>query len=239
MSTYSCLIIDDEELARDLLENYVNRVEHLELKGKFNNPLQALGRLKDESIDIIFLDIQMPEMTGIDFLKTLSDSPAIILTTAYDKYAITSYEFSVIDYLLKPFSFTRFLQAVNKATELVGLKNQSNSTQELPKGDFQSSEILTVKADHKVFRIDIKDLIYVESQKEYVVYHTKKDKIISLGSLKSLEEKLPRKQFMRVHKSYIVSIKHVNSLEGNELNLGQIRVPVGGIYRNHVVQTLF
>lgn len=239
MKTYSCIIIDDEELARELLINFIQRIDHLELKGTYSNPVNALSDLKGDSVDIIFLDIQMPEMTGIEFLKTLSDSPVVIFTTAYDKYAITSYEFSVIDYLLKPFSFTRFVQAVNKATELVDLKNQSNSTLERQKDDFQSSETLTVKADHKVFRIAFKDLVFVESQKEYVVYHTKKDKIMSLGSLKSLEEKLPRNQFMRVHKSYIVSIKHVNSMEGNELNLGQIRVPVGGIYRNHVVQTLF
>jgi two-component SAPR family response regulator len=125
MRSYSCIIIDDEEIGRDLLENFIGRIPHLELLGKFSNPLEALSSFRVESVDVIFLDIQMPAMTGIEFLKTLSSAPAIIFTTAYASYAVEGYELSVIDYLLKPFSFTRFLQAVNKATELISLREQA------------------------------------------------------------------------------------------------------------------
>lgn len=236
MATYNCIIIDDEELARDLLENFVSRIDHLKLRGKFSSPIQALNSLKEESIDIVFLDIQMPEMTGIEFLKTLSISPAIIFTTAYDKYALAGYEYSVVDYLLKPFSFTRFVDATNKATELIDLKKGRGDNVSL-KTD--SIETLTVKADYKIHRIRVNDLVFIESKKEYVVYHTQNDKIMALGSLKALEETLPNTEFIRVHKSFIVSIHHVKSVEGNELNLGKVRIPIGGTYKEKAMKALF
>lgn len=240
MTKYRCMIIDDEELARDLIENFIERISYLQLKGKFSNPLKALSDLRDGAIDIIFLDIQMPEMTGIEFLKTLSNTPAVIFTTAYDRYALEGYELSVIDYLLKPFSFARFLKAVNKATDLIELKREGKES----KRSITSSdkphllEFLTVKADHKIFRLHLKDIVYIQSNKEYVVYHTNQKKIMSLGSLRSLEDKLPS-DFLRIHKSYIVSKKHVKNLEGNQLNLGDINLPIGGSYRDLVIKELF
>ena len=241
MRNYSCIIIDDEEIGRDLLENFIGRIPHLELLGKFSNPLEALSGLKVESVDLIFLDIQMPAMTGIEFLKTLSNAPAVIFTTAYAEYAVKGYELSVTDYLLKPFSFTRFLQAVNKATELIDLKDKAKQ-EPLPSPPPNSKpplEFLLINADHKIHRLYLKDILYIQSMKEYVVYYTAQTKIMALGSLKGLEEKLPATDFMRIHKSYIVAKKKVKSLYGNQLELENITLPIGGSYRDEVMANLF
>jgi DNA-binding LytR/AlgR family response regulator len=242
MRNYSCIIIDDEEIGRDLLENFIGRVPHLEVLGKFSNPLEALSGFDIESVDLIFLDIQMPEMTGIEFLKTLSRTPAVIFTTAYDRYAVEGYELSVIDYLLKPFSFTRFMQAVNKAIELIELRYKSKKEKTLPSTSQNSPgplEFLLINADHKLYRLYLKDILYIQSMKEYVVYFTDQGKVMALGSLKSLEEKLPSSDFMRIHKSYIVAKNKVKSLEGNQLDIGDSVLPVGGNYRSEVMAKLF
>jgi len=240
MSNYACIIIDDEEIGRDLLENFIGRIPHFELRGKFSNPLEALPIVKSESIDLIFLDIQMPGMTGIEFLKTLSNAPAIIFTTAYSEYALEGYELSVIDYLLKPFSFSRFLQAVNKATELIDLRNAPHpSTPPKADTDAPSTEYLLIKADHKVHRVYLKDIVYIQSMKEYVIYYTETGKIMALGSLKGLAEKLPSNDFLRIHKSYIVAKNRVNSLYGNQVELASITLPIGGHYREQVLAELF
>lgn len=240
MRNYSCMIIDDEELSRDLLENFIGRVGHLTLLGKYRNPLEALPVINSESVDIIFLDIQMPEMTGIDFLKTLSKTPAVIFTTAYDRYAVEGYALSVIDYLLKPFSFTRFLQAVNKATEQIELRYKANLNTAPPPPDSNSQQdFLLINADHKLHRLYLKDIIYIQSMKEYVVYFTDQSKIMALGSLKGLVEKLPPTDFMQIHKSYIVAKNRVKSLDGNQLDMGDIKLPIGGSYRKAVLANLF
>lgn len=241
MRNYSCIIIDDEEIGRDLLENFIGRIPHLELLGKFSNPLEALSGIRVESVHLIFLDIQMPAMTGIEFLKTLSSTPAIIFTTAYDEYALEGYELSVIDYLLKPFSFTRFLQAVNKATELIELKDKAKNEPlpKIPPSSQPSLEFLLINADHKLHRLYVKDILYIQSMKEYVTYFTDQGKLMAWGSLKSLEEKLPSTDFMRIHKSYIVAKNRVNSLHGNQLELGDTILPIGGTYRDEVMAKLF
>jgi DNA-binding LytR/AlgR family response regulator len=240
MKKYSCIIIDDEELSRELLEDFVSRIDHIELRGNFRNPLEAIPIIRNESIDITFLDIQMPEMTGIEFLKSFSNTSRVIFTTAYDQYALEGYELSVIDYLLKPFSFSRFLRAINKATELIDLKNDAsavNTTASLY--DDSSNEFLSIRADYKVHRLYLKDILYVQSMREYVVYFSEQDKIMSLGSLKSLEEKLPTSDFIRIHKSYIVAKNRVKSLEGNQLHIDGITLPIGASYRNQVKNVLF
>lgn len=241
MKAHTCIIIDDEELGRDLLENFIGRLPHLELRGKFGNPLEALASYRESPADIIFLDIQMPEMTGIELLKTLSIVPAVIFTTAYNTYALESYELSVIDYLLKPFGFTRFLQAVNKATEHIDLKYKAqNGTLSIPSSlNSGTSDFLLINADRKILRLYLKDITYIQSLKEYVVYYTDKEKIMALGSLKSLEEKLPSTEFIRIHKSYIVAKNRVKSVEGNQLDIGDATLPIGGIYRKEVMTSLF
>mgnify|MGYP001823796458 CR=1 FL=1 len=239
MKKYTCIIIDDEELSRELLENFIERISHLELSGKFTNPLTALPILNEKTIDIIFLDIQMPEMTGIELLKTLSNPPVVILTTAYDKYAIEGFELSVTDYLLKPFSFTRFLQAVNKATELIDLRFKGDKMAFTDSSRQASGEFILVNADHKLHRIYLKSIIYIQSMREYIVYYSDQGRIMALGSLKGLEEKLPNSDFIRIHKSYIVAKKRVVSMEGTQVNIGGITLPIGGSYKSDVVAQLF
>lgn len=240
MNELTCLIVDDEELARTLLENYVNRLPYLNLVGKCSNPIEALQLLQHQSVDLIFLDIQMPEMIGTDFLKTFSQKPMVVFTTAYAEYALEGYELNVVDYLLKPFPFERFLQAVNKASDLAKLKSKegSNSTISSESSTNEKNYIL-VKSEHKVHRIFFDDIQYIQSMREYVAYFTPNGRILSLGSLKKLETDLPKNQFLRIHKSYIISKVKVSILEGNMVHIGKEKIPVGASYREGVLKLLF
>ena len=240
MNELTCLIVDDEELARTLLENYVTRLPYLSLVGKCSNPIEALQLLQHQSVDLIFLDIQMPEMIGTDFLKTLSQKPMVVFTTAYAEYALEGYELNVVDYLLKPFPFERFLQAVNKASDLAKLKSKegSNSTISSESSTNEKNYIL-VKSEHKVHRIFFDDIQYIQSMREYVAYFTPNGRILSLGSLKKLETDLPKNQFLRIHKSYIISKVKVSTLEGNIVHIGKEKIPIGASYREGVLKLLF
>jgi DNA-binding LytR/AlgR family response regulator len=240
MNELSCLIVDDEELARTLLENYISRLPYLKLAGKCSNPIEALQLLQHQSVDLIFLDIQMPEMIGTDFLKSLSHKPMVVFTTAYAEYALEGYELNVVDYLLKPFPFERFLQAVNKASELSKLKNKGESASTISSGDSTTEKnYILVKSEHKVHRISYNDIQYIQSMREYVAYYTSRGRILSLGSLKKLEVDLPSKQFLRIHKSYIISKEKVSTLEGNMVHIGKEKIPIGASYREEVLKVLF
>ena len=228
MKKVNCLVVDDEELARTLLENYISRLPHLNLVEKCVNPMDALKALEENDIDLIFLDIQMPEMSGIDFLKSLHKKPKVIFTTAYSDYAIEGYQLDVVDYLLKPFSFERFLQAVNKAVDLI-----SSTSNPLEK------DYLLVKSEHKVHKIKYEDIRYIQSMREYVAYFLPKRKILALNSLKKLEEELPSDQFIRIHKSYIIPIQKVTTLEGNMVHIGNEKLPIGNLYKEEVLKRIF
>ncbi|MEL6719779.1 MAG: LytTR family DNA-binding domain-containing protein [Bacteroidota bacterium] len=233
----NCIIIDDEELARKLLENYVGRLPHLTVLGSFKNPVAALQILQIQQIDLIFLDIQMPELTGIEFLKTLQHPPQIILTTAYSEYAVESYALNVTDYLLKPFGFDRFLQAVNKATQQIELKkNKPNSTATKEKS---TKNYQIIKADHKIHRVYHQDILYIQSMQEYAAYYTTNGRIVAFGSLKKLEQELPNPPFLRIHKSYIINVDKVKTLEGSLVHLGEEKIPIGGSYKDFVKEQLF
>ncbi len=223
MSELRCLIVDDEELARRLVRSYCDRLPALSVVGEAANPIQALQLLREREIDLLFLDIQMPEMTGLDLLKAVRHLPAVILTTAYSDYALESYEFDVVDYLLKPFSFERFVRAVEKVKDPA---SPAPATYQL------------VRSEHKVYRIAHATILYIESMREYVAYHTAEGRTLALGSLRQLEEELPE-NFLRVHKSYIVAKDKVSALEGNLLHLGTERIPIGGSYREEVKRKLF
>lgn len=234
------MIVDDEELARNLVENYVNRLPHLAVAGKCANPLEAMQVLQEKTVDLIFLDIQMPELTGLEFLKTLSHKPLVIFTTAYKEYALEGFELDVVDYLLKPFRFERFLQAVNKASKL--LKEDTVENKPIVSNSFpeeKQRDYILVKSDFKVFRIFYKDLLYIESMKEYVAYHTPEGRTLSLGSLKKLQKELPAKHFMRIHKSYIVNIDYIAVLEGNMVHIGKKKLPIGTSYKEEVMKRIF
>lgn len=240
MNDLSCLIVDDEELARTLLENYILRLPYINLVGKCSNPIEALQLLQQQSVDLIFLDIQMPEMIGTDFLKTLSQKPMVVFTTAYSEYALEGYELNVVDYLLKPFSFSRFLQAVNKASDLAKLKNiETNNTIATIQNPVPDKNYILVKSEHKVHRISYNEIHYVQSMREYIAYYTSNGRILSLGSLKKLEIELPNDQFLRIHKSYIIAKSKIATLEGNMVHIGKEKIPIGASYRKEVLKKLF
>lgn len=229
MTPIRCLIVDDEELARALLENYAKRIPNLELVGLCKDPMEALRAIGEAPVDLLFLDIQMPELTGIEFLRSLSQKPLVVFTTAYPQYALEGYELDVLDYLLKPISFDRFVQAVNKASERLRL--MANHKQE--------KDYILVKADHKIHRIRYEDILFIQSQLEYVAFQTAEGRTLSLGSLKALEEELPRDLFLRVHKSFIVAKSRVTTLEGNTIHIGKEKIPIGANYKEDVLRELF
>ncbi len=226
-----CAIIDDEYLARQYLCDYVKRIPFLELVGDYNSPLPLINEIKNGEIDLLFLDIKMPDINGIDFLKSLEKRPKVILTTAFKEYAIDGYELNVDDYLLKPISFNRFLQAVNKLVP----ENKSEQIKEEnhKQTDFQEHHII-VRADRKYYKINYNDLLFIEGQKAYVTFHEEKRRITALTSLKELEEKLPKEKFIRVHKSFIVATKHIQELDGNMLLASNVSIPVGKIYKKDI-----
>ncbi len=230
--TINCLVVDDEELARTLLENYIERLPFLNLIGQCKNPLEAMAVLHEKRVDLMFLDIQMPEITGVDFLKTLAQPPLTILTTAYSDFALEGYTLNVADYLLKPFSFDRFMQAVQKASDRIRPTAAATET--------TSKNHLLVKSEHRIHRLAFDDIRYIQSMQEYVAFYTvSSGRILSLGSLKSLEESLPTDQFVRIHKSFIVAASGVKTLEGNQITLDKERLPIGASYRDAVLKKLF
>jgi DNA-binding LytR/AlgR family response regulator len=234
--SYTCLIVDDEQLARQLLKEFVSKIPNLELKGMCKNPLEAMDVLQSEHIDIMFLDIQMPELTGVEFIKTLQQKPAIIFTTAYSEYALEGYQLDVIDYLVKPFPLDRFIKATNKAIEYIDLKRSAEKNSQ---GKGMDSNYVLLHADHKIYKVNLNDIQYIEGLKEYVSYFTREKRIIVLQSLKSIEETLPSNKFIRVHRSYIVPIEKIKTLDGNQVQIGDKLIPIGRSYKDDVLKRVF
>jgi DNA-binding LytR/AlgR family response regulator len=233
-----CLVIDDERLAREYLKNYISKIPELELVGDFNSPLKATELIKKGEVDLLFIDIQMPDITGVDFVRSLSNKPEVIFTTAYQEYALEGFNLSAIDYLLKPFSFERFFQAVNKVIDKLENQHGNNEPNELPeKAETSYAETyLTIRADRKFYKINFDDIKYIEGQKAYVTFHTTKKRITALASLKELEEALPKNDFIRIHKSYIVAKAEIQSLEGNLIEVDDAKLPVGKSYKDAVLK---
>lgn len=234
--SYTCLIVDDEQLARRLLKEFVSKIPMLELKGMCKSPLEAMDILSSQHIDIMFLDIQMPDITGVEFIKSLQHKPATIFTTAYSEYALEGYQLDVIDYLVKPFPLDRFIKAVNKAIEYIDLKR--NATNNNQQKDTDSNHLL-LHADHKIYKVALDDIKYIEGLKEYVSYYTSEKRIIVLQSLKSIEESLPSDKFIRVHRSYIVPINKIKTLDGNQVQIGDKLIPIGRSYKEDVMKRVF
>ena len=229
------LLVDDEYLALNLLEAYAQQVPDLEIVGKEKLPMKALERLQQGQVDLLFLDIQMPVLSGNNLLKTLQNPPLVIFTTAYSEYAIEAYDLNVVDYLLKPFPFERFLQAVQKAKQLLNARQSSNS------GENQTSpNFLSLKVDGKLVKVFLEDILYIEGLKEYVRFVCSGNRrYVTLESLRNLEELLPAQQFSRVHKSYIVAKTKVSALDGNMLEIGTVKIPISRGKRDEVVADIF
>jgi two-component system, LytTR family, response regulator LytT len=229
------LLVDDEYLALNLLETYAQQVPDLEIVGKEKLPMKALERLQQDQVDLLFLDIQMPVLSGNNLLKTLQNPPLVVFTTAYTEYAIEAYDLNVVDYLLKPFPFERFLQAVQKAKQLLNARQAGSTNQNTVAPDF-----LSLKVDGKLVKVFVEDILYIEGLKEYVRFVCSGNrKYVTLESLRNLEELLPSQQFSRVHKSYIVAKTKVSALDGNMLEIGTVKIPISRGKRDEVVADIF
>ena len=229
----NCIIIDDEPLARVGLKEYIADIDFLNLLGEFDNALDATEILSTGQVHLLFLDIQMPKITGIDFFKTLANPPAVIFTTAYPQYALEGFEVNALDYLVKPVSFDRFYKASLKAKEFLGQKqNDKAGVQET------ASTYFFIKADNSLVRIMYADVLFVEALQNYVTIHTPAKKYISYLTFKSVEEYLPVDVFIKVHKSFIIAANRVESIDGNEICIGQHHIPISRTLKDEVLEKL-
>jgi DNA-binding LytR/AlgR family response regulator len=225
-----CIVVDDEPLALEILEDYIAKIPFLTLIKKCSSALEALECLKKEDIKLIFLDIQMPDLTGIQFMKVLPKTPDVIFTTAYSDYAIEGFNLNAVDYLLKPISFDRFLQAVNKYYDRVTGKTQLNNNNEENEDD--SEKYIFIKTEYRIVKVNLKDVLYIEGLKDYIKIVTPKEQLLTLQSMKYMESTLPFRQFVRVHKSYIISIRHLETIERNKIKVKEKWIPIGNTYRD-------
>ncbi len=225
-----CIIVDDEPFAIDLLKTYVEKTDFLELIGTFSNPLKAYSFLTTNSADLIFLDINMPELTGLQLIKSLNRCPATILTTAYSEYGVESYDYNVVDYLLKPIRYDRFLKAVNKASEAF----PANKTTALSTED----KSINIKSGSKVHRVIITSILFVEASGNYMIFHTSNGKILSLMTMKEVIDILPKEQFARIHKSFIISLAAIDVMERAQVTVKGTKIPIGNIYREQLIARL-
>ena len=227
----NCIIVDDEPLARKGLKEYVTDVDFLKLVGEFENPLKATELISSGDVQLLFLDIQMPKITGLDFFRTLQNAPPVIFTTAYPQYALEGFEVNALDYLVKPISFDRFLKAAMKAREYYEVRE----TNEKEKA---TTDYFFIKTDNKLVKILFGDVLFVEALQNYVTIHTLLKKYMTYLTFKSVEEYLPADKFLKVHKSYIVAASKVDSIEGNDIRIGQQHIPISRNQKDEVMEKL-
>lgn len=230
-----CLVVDDEPLAIDILEDYISKIPFLSLVKSYQNPIEALSAVQEGNIDLVFLDVQMPELTGIQFLKISNGKCKVILTTAYSQYALDGYELNVVDYLLKPIAFERFYKAAQKAKELL-----LNTPSQAPTIENQvvapipiAHNFIFVKTEYKIQKIYLDDILFIEGLKDYISIYTQKERIITLQSMKKIDETLPNHLFVRVHKSYIVALDKIESIERSRIFIKDKVIPIGDTHRDY------
>ena len=228
-----CLLVDDEPPAREILRRYIDDIATMELAAECSNALQAFTVLQKEPIDLMFLDVRMPRMNGNDFLKSLRHPPKVILTTAYPEYAVEGYELDVVDYLLKPVPFDRFLKAVNKAFPTGGVPEEKMDGTEKKKQAF-----VYFRIDRKMKKVMLDDILYIESMKDYIKLFTSEGTLITKQSISSVEEMLPEKEFARVHRSYIISLNNIKSFTAEVIEIGNTNIPIGKLYRSDAMRIL-
>lgn len=219
-----CIIVDDEPLALDVLENFIKRMPDLELVARCDNAMQALQTLQQQSVDLMFSDIEMPEFNGLDLLKSLPNKPLTIFTTAHPEYALQGYELDIVDYLLKPIAFERFVKSVNKARELMNYKKGDSGKDGL--------DYIFIKSEQKYIKVNFSDILYIEALADYVKVHTPEKRIITLQTMKNLEEKLSGDKFMRIHRSYIIALDKISSISGNVIFINNEEIPIGKNFRD-------
>jgi len=236
-----CLIIDDEQAALNVLTNYIAKTPFLELRGAFLDPIQALEIIYTQPVDLIFLDIHMPELSGLEFIKLLRGRAKVILTTAYSQYALEGYELDVVDYLLKPVPFDRFLRAVQKAKDTLTTKEETSvlpvTVAAVP--TVTASDYVFIKVDSKIMKVRFEDILYIEGLGNYVSIYTKTGRLVTLSTMKEVEEYLSESYFTRIHRSYIIALNQVEYVEGNQIFLNKnTAVPLGETYREKFFKLL-
>jgi DNA-binding LytR/AlgR family response regulator len=233
---FNCIVVDDEPIAQQILENYISQIEALHLVGKCSNAFEALNILHSEKIDVLFLDVKMPSLSGLDMLKTLQNPPRVILTTAFSEFGVESYEYGISDYLLKPIAFERFLKAVNK---ILIRKNEELSTERIENKAEMESTFIFFKADKKIHKYYFADILFIEGSGNYVKINTQNEKpLMVLDKLTELQEKLPTKQFIRIHKSFIVNISHIQKIEGNMINIKDKVIPISATFKPNLEELI-
>ncbi|MEM9916769.1 MAG: LytTR family DNA-binding domain-containing protein [Bacteroidota bacterium] len=225
-----CIIVDDEPLAREGIELNIQDISSLELVGQFENPIKANDYLNNHPVDLIFLDVEMPGMTGLEFIRSLKTKPLIILTTAYPDYALEGFELDVVDYLVKPIRLNRFVKAVNKAKEIYDLHQQKSNTVESISNDF-----IYIKSERKYIRIFFKDIKYIKGLKDYVMLYTTKEKVMTAMNIKTINSQLPSAIFVRISKSYIININYINAVEQDFIQLDGEEIPLGKTYKEEFI----
>jgi DNA-binding LytR/AlgR family response regulator len=234
-----CLVIDDEPIAIGILEDYISKVPFLELAGSYRSALKALRFVEEQPVDLIFLDIKMPDLTGIQFLRSLVEQPLVIFTTAYSEFAVESYDFQAVDYLLKPIELDRFLQAVNRALKQYLVRARPGSDR-METGEVQDydTEALLLKSGTKYHPVRFEDILYVEGAGNYSLFFTKTKKIMVLMNLKEALQKLSAGRFCRIHKSYIVNLNQIETIGKDQIKIGTINIPIGEVYRSSLLKKL-
>ncbi|GAF02193.1 LytR/AlgR family response regulator transcription factor [Saccharicrinis fermentans] len=238
--TINCIIVDDEPLAQDLIENYVSKIPFLILKAKCSSAFEAFDCLRKYDINLVFLDIHMPNVTGLDFIKSIETKPMFIFTTAYSEHAIEAFDLNAIDYLVKPIPFDRFLKAANKAINYHSLKNQSSLAEATAKLEVQKQDYFFIKVDYKERKINFADILYIEGLKDYIKIHlmSSSKPIVTHNSLKNILLTIQDHGFVRVHKSFIVSIHHIKSITKNRIVINDQWIPIGEIYKEEFLNKI-
>jgi DNA-binding LytR/AlgR family response regulator len=225
----NCLVVDDEPIAREGIMEYIRQIEYLNPVGQCKSAMEAAGMLQKQSVDLLFIDIQMPKLTGIEFVKALANPPLVIFTTAYSEYALEGFELDVVDYLLKPISFPRFLKSVEKAQSYLHARNKEVSI---------TQDFFFIKCNGKIEKIMLADVDYIEAMANYVIIHTRQKKYITYITFSGIEEQLPADLFVRIHKSFLVAISAIQTIDGNEVITGTMRLPLSKNHRNEVMSRI-
>ena len=233
----SCIVVDDEPLALEVLSSFIARIPYLVLEGQYTDPFFAMEHLRKKKVDLLFVDIQMPDNSGIELVKTLNNPPKIVFTTAYSSYAIEGFNLNAMDYLLKPIAFDRFLVAVNKVRDYMGLSEAAQEVHQPEEKDVP--EYMFVKSNYKDIKINFNEVLYIEGSEDYIKIHTTTKKVMTLLSMKGVMEKLPENQFIRIHRSFIVAIDKIESKSNERITIGKQSLPIGASYLNEVSKRLY
>ncbi len=234
----NCIAIDDEPLALDKMRQYIEKVDYLNLLQTFDGGVDALNFLKNNAVDLIFLDIQMEDLTGIQMLEAVDIKPKVIITTAYDKYAIKGFELDVCDYLLKPISLQRFIRATDKIYNTLNIQNDNAVIKHKDSNLAKKNDFVFIKTEYRIERIDFKDILYIEGMKDYLKIFTEEKKIVTLQNFKTLLQHLPSDNFIRVHKSYVISFNKIEKIERKKIFIKNVKIPIGETYHEYFFNLL-